>query len=399
MNMQIRHGWYGTGLLFLVALAAPCTPALADSNTYVTPSFSVGRGYDDNLFFTPTNEKSDSFWRFSPALEAGFESESLALGGYYTVDAERYAEFKDLDSNVARRNGALKLKYQATQRLQLLLDGNYISTNTPSEISPGTGLAIGRARAKVYSVAPSLTYEYSALTTIGAGYRDVRQVLAGSPDTDLRSTMLRLSRQLGDRDTLHAHFTNDIYDFDTFGSVTSRAFTLGWAHAATANTSFSIAAGPRDTEGDISAELSASLRHALESGTVSIDYFRTQTEVLGQPAPVDAHIFSILVDYALNPAIDIQVAPSVVRNSVNASDADVYRLNLHGRFKLSDMLSLIGSYQYNLQKGVLGGASDVRISDNVIYVGVAFTFHPSQSDIFKKRQIPPFETLWPAPRH
>jgi predicted porin len=372
--------------------------ARADSSLYLIPSIAVGRAHDDNLFSTPTDTESDSLWRVSPALEAGYESESLTFAGYYTFDAERYASHPELDSNAARRNAAINLRYQATPRLSLAMQDDYTSTNSLAELAPGTIVEPGREHARVYSLTPSLKYALSEVMSGSVGYASTREDLYGGPSTDVHTASLGLARLLSERDTLEMDFAASRYDFGGGDSVDSRVLTLGWTRALTPQTNLSLAAGPRDTDGSVTAELSAALHQTLDEGELSLGYTRSQTAVVGQAGTADTRTFTAALDYRYGPDLEMELSPSYASDRTRSSTADVFRLNLNVSYKLGKNVSLVGSYQYNRQRGLLGGIGNPEIVDNVVYAGLVFSF-PTTTGNFAERHTSPFETLWPAPRH
>ena len=386
--------------VWIAACAAATIPAAvtADSSLYVTPSFSVGRAHDDNLFSTPTNTQADSLWRFSPALEAGYESESLTVAGYYTFDAERYSHHNELDSNEARRSSAVNLRYQAMPRLTLAFEGDYTSTNSLAEFAPGTIVEPGREHARVLTLTPSLRFQFDELTAGSAAYTSSRQELFGSPDTDINTAALGLKHEMSRLDALAVDFTATHYDFGLGGTVESRVLTAGWTRALTPETSVSLAAGPRDTEGSKSTDVSTGLQHTLENGRFTLNYIRTQTAVVGQASTVDSRSISAMLDFTFNVDYEAQILPSYTSDTSQSLRADVTRLDLNLGYKLNKDISLVGSYQFNRQRGLLGGIGNPEILDHVFYLGLVFSF-PKTTGNFMERHSSPFETLWPSPRH
>ena len=383
-----------------IAICASTAPmaAVGDTSLYVIPAFSIGRVHDDNLFSTPTDMQADYLWRFSPALEAGFESETLTLAGFYTVDAERYAHDTELDSNEARRNAALNLRYEATPRLSLALEGDYTSTNSLAEPAPGTVVEPGREHARVLTFAPSLKYAFTELTSGTLGYTSTRDELFGTPSTDVDTADFGIEQLATRLDTLTLDYALDHYDFGPGDTAESRVLTGGWTRAFSPDTSVILAAGPRDTEGSRSVDLHAGLKQTLETGIFSLDYLRSQNVVVGQAGTVDTRTVTALLDFTFAADYELQIAPSYSSDKTATSRADVTRLDLNLSYKLAQDTHLVGSYQYNRQRGLLGGIGNPEIQDRVVYLGLVFSF-PTTTGNFSERHSSPFETLWPAPRH
>lgn len=372
--------------------------ALADSTLYMSPGLSIGRMYDDNLFFTSVNRQSSSLWRISPAIEGGYLSEPLTFAGYYTVDAERYAQHPELDGNTVRRDETVDFSYKPNERLDITADASYISTDTPAELTLGTGLSFGRTRARVYTAHPTSDYRFDAVTTGRAGFDYEKDELAGGLHTLVRTGTLGLDHATSERATWSLNYAATDYGFPG-SQITSRALTLGLAYDLTPETKGTLAAGPRNTAGETAPEIAATLRHSFGEGSLLLDYARSQTTVIGQPAPVDTRVYQASLDWIPLPRLEVLIRPSYVRDSSGASRAGVYRVGLNASYKFGRLVSAVCTYQYNLQRGVLGGSGDEEIIDNVIFLGLVFSFPGAAASAFAERQSSPFETLWPAPRH
>lgn len=370
--------------------------AAADSELYVGPSLAVGRVYESNIFASATDRQSDSLWRVSPAIDAGYQSDRFTLAGYGTVDAERYGEHPNLDANAVRRYETLLMRYKATPRLGLDLHADYTTTETPAQLTPATELLLGRVHARVLSVSPSVTYAFSPLTTGSATYINTQYLLAGSPDTDIGTAALDLTRQVDERDALKFDFASSRYDFGAGSVVNSRVLSVGWDHKLSGTTDLLLAAGPRNTNGDVVPDISVNLSHDMEGGNLQLSYARSQEAVIGQAGIVDTRSFSAGLRYTLSPYLQVQFAPSYVSERSGGGDARLYRLTAGAEYKFDSSVSLLASYQYNFQRGLLTGGPDQKILDNVIYVGLVFSFRSSISGAFEKRRNSPYELLWPS---
>lgn len=395
MPMRYHRPFIGT--LGALAVALPAA-AWCDSSVYLTPSLTVGRAYDDNLFFTPTDKQASALWRVSPALEAGYRSEPLTLAGFFTVDAERYSQHPELDSNAVRRDEALNLAYTPTERLDVAMDASYISTNTPAELTPGSSFGFGRTRARVYTAEPTLAYRLDPVLTTRLGLQYEKDELTGSFDSFARTPSLGLDYATSPRATWKLDYAASDYGFVN-RTVTSRVLTAGLDYDLGPETKVAFAAGPRNTEGQTIAEASATLRHSFEDGSLFLDYARSQTIVFGLAAPVNTRTYQATFDYSPTPYLEFMFIPSVTQDDSNGTTADVYRLGTNLSYKFDRSLIAICTYEYNRQRGLLGGVGDVEITDRVIFVGLVFTYTADFGGSFHERQTSPFETLWPAPRH
>jgi len=384
-----------TGILLLSLAIAH--EGRADTATYLSPSIAIGGVYDDNVFRSSTDRQADEILRVSPAIEAGYGSEALSIAAYYTFDAERYHHHPALNGNTVRRNAALNLDYLFTPRLTFSLDSNYTSTETPSELDPTLSLGLGRAHATYVTVAPSLGYAFDELTYGRIGYAHDVETLASVPQTYSDTGTLGLEHRFTALDSGDLNFADTRYNFGPNDVVDSTVATAGWTHFLTPTSSFSVAAGPRRTEGVNSLDYSAGLNYVLDSGTFNIAYARSQTALIGEFVPADSRSLAAKLDYNYSDSLEFYLAPSLSSATVAAARATLYRMDASFSYRVTRVMSLVGSYEYSLQRGLLTGA-DSKILNNVVYIGLLFARPVAGPSAFMQRRSTPFETRWPAPR-
>lgn len=348
--------------------------AAAQSATYLSPSFAAGRVHDDNIFGSAVQPQGDYLWRFSPALQAGYRSDTLSLDGIFTFDVERYSAHRQLDSNQARKNAALDLKYRASPRLDLSVDGAYAKTNTPNELSMAAGLQLGRAAAAVYSLQPAVTYRFSPLTSGTASYSFTRETLEPGIDSDIRNATFTLSHALDERNSANLNLVGSDYAFSQGGESTSHALLAGWVHDFSPQTSLSLQAGPRVTDGTRSTDVLASLRQTDEHGEWSLAYGRTRATVIGIPGTVDMRIATGTLVYWPSKSLRLELLPAIISDRAAGSKVSVYELQLRASYSLSQTVSLVGWYQADVQRGVLNSPVDEDIARHVAFVGLVFSW-------------------------
>jgi hypothetical protein len=384
----------------LLGVATAAQESRADTTTYLSPSIAVGGLYNDNIFLTSSDSgverRGDEILRISPALEGGYGSETLTVGGYYTFDAERYDHDPGLDGNTVRRNAAFDFNYLATPRLDLAMQADYTSTQTPSELDVTT-LAVGRAHAVYMTVAPSMGYAFDELSFGRIGYTHGLEELGSNPDTSTDTGNLGFEHRFTPRDDFDFNFYATRYDFGPNDVVDSRVVTVGWTHQFTPLTSVSVAAGPRRTESDNSVDYSAGLHTTLNSGTFDFDYNHTETALIGEFRPAESQSVVAKLDYFAGNDLEFYVVPSASRDTIGTAVATLYRLDASFNYRLSRVTSLVGSYEYSRQNGLLTGATS-QIMNNVIYIGLMFSTPAPGESAFSQRRANPFENQWPAPR-
>src|SRR2546422_4394985 len=357
------------------------TASPAQTGYYLTPSLSVAEVYDDNLFYTPSPRTQDFFTRTSPGLKAGYQSAPLTVEGSYTSDSEIYKQHKELTTPLVRQRGSIELKATPDQVLTLSVPVSFFQTRTPTELNLQTGLAVGRVRAERYTTNPAFTYRYDPLTTAKGDYAYSKDLLAGGITIDSHIVNLALDSRLSPRDTVGPGYLGRRFEFSGFPALTSHAFTLGWSHDLTPLTTFTLRGGPRLTEGTVDRlpEASASIRHKLQSGELSLAYASVLTTVFGLTNSVKSQSITATATTQLLSTLRLSVAPAFYKISSEAFKATVYVMNLEASHQLTKTLAWAAAYQFSLQQGSPSGQREVEILHNVFLIRLIFTY-PARVD-------------------
>ena len=381
------HGYipYWLRVVFVAGVLIP-SAAPAQTGYYLTPSLSIAEVYDDNLFYTQSPRTHDLFTRISPGLKAGYQSAPLTVEGSYAFDSEVYSQHSELTTPLVRQRGLIELKATPTQVLTLSLPVSYYQSRTPTELNLTTGLAVARVRAERYTTNPGFTYRLDPLTTAKGDYTYSKDLLAagitaGAITIDTHIVNLALDRRLSPRDTVGPGYLGRRYEFSGFPALTSHAFTLGWSHELTALTTFMLRGGPRLTEGTVDRlpEASASIRHKLQSGELSLAYASVLTTVFGLTNSVKSQSITATATTQLLSTLRLSVAPAFYKISSEAFKATVYVMNLEASHQLTKTLAWAAAYQFSLQQGSPSGQREVEILHNVFLIRLIFTY-PARVD-------------------
>src|SRR3989441_8678476 len=386
------HGYipYWLRVVFVAGVLLP-SAAPAQTGYYLTPSLSIAEVYDDNLFYTPSPRTHDFFTRISPGLKAGYQSAPLTVEGSYAFDSEVYSQHSELTTPLVRQRGLIELKATPVQVLTLSLPVSYFQSRTPTELNLTTGLAVGRVRAERYTTNPGFTYRFDPLTTAKGDYTYSKDLLAagitaggitaGSITLDSHIEKLVLDHRLSLRDTVGPGYVGRQFAFSGFPALTSHAFTLGWSHELTPLTTFTLRGGPRLTEGTVDRlpEASASIRHKLKSGELSLAYASTITTVFGLANSVKSQGITATATTELLPKLRLSGAPAFYKISSETFKATVYAIYLESSYQLTKTLAFAAAYQFSLQQGSLSGQREVEILHNIILIRLTVTY-PARVD-------------------
>jgi hypothetical protein len=265
--------------------------------------------------------------------------------------------------------------------LTLSLVGAYFQTRTPSELNLQTGLAGGRVRAERYTTNPAFSYRFDPLMTAKGDYTYSKDLLAGGTTTDSHIVNLSLDNRLTPRDTVGPGYVGRHFVFTGFPAVTSHVFTLGWSHEFTPLTTFTLRGGPRMTNGTVDRlpEASASIRHTLKHGELSLSYASSQATVIGQAVATKVQSVTGTATVELLPRLKLSAAPAFFKTSSEAFKATVYAMSLEASHQLTKTLALAASYQFSLQQGTLTGERDVEILKNIFLIRLTVTY-PARVD-------------------
>ncbi len=362
----------------LLVCAASLTPeavrAQSDSGWLVKPSLLTALAYDDNIFFSPVQPLDDRILRLSPAFETGYRSAPTAFNAYYTLDAQRYDRYSQLDDDRIRDAGELNFSHEATPRLTLLADASHIRTQAPGELDPRSGLALGRASAERSYLSPSAIYQFNRLTTGSVSYAFNRDEVVGGIGSETRVLALHMDRLISRRDTFRVGYHAEEIEFENGATVDMQVLLLGGTRQFTPQTSLTLLAGPRLIEGgeddEVDPEVAASMVHEFSRGDFGLTYTRSQTTVIGVAGTADTRSLSAALIYPLGNSLGVRAESGFFTSELDGLEADAVVTDVELGYRLGDYLSLIGAYEFNSQRGSLETPGFGDINRNVVWVGL-----------------------------
>ncbi|MBI3494271.1 MAG: outer membrane beta-barrel protein [Acidobacteria bacterium] len=343
--------------VLIVASVTPASPTWAQGRFSWAPSVSIAEVADSNVFSTPSSGESDFVTRTSPGVQAGYQSVPLQLVGRYTCDAERYRDHPQLNDTFARQQAGLDLR-ATVRRTTLTTAASYVTTHTPQELNALTGLTVQRAPAMQYSVAPSLNYQFNALTRGSVAFQLARSTFGetastatGAPSIVTREFTVGVDRHLAATDVARARYRERSFDFGgapaLSSGATSRALLLGWTHDVSRLTQTTVTVGPRLSDGSVRPEVAVDVRRRLQSGDVALSFARTEGVALGEAGAIE--VKRLTGSLTARPArrLELRAGPGVSRDEAPLSGlkATVYLLDVAATSPLTRWLSLQASYQ------------------------------------------------------
>ena len=350
-------------------------PTGITQGTTFVPSMSVGAGYDDNVFWSPT-PVSDQIWRVTPGFGVDQESPRVSWMSLYHFDAERYRTNAALTTPMARQTGSSDLHFMESAATTLVAMGGYDSTSTPGDLNLTTALAIPRSSASRWYGDASLTHETGPRTALDVAYHVSRDSASIGEDVTTQGVDFGVTRKVASRNAatfsvLGRHFTFDGID-GTRSDLSSIATVFGWTNRITPHTSWTLRAGPRLEGGSAHLELAAVVRHQGTGSDVSVEYDSTQTTALGLTGPVDERRAIATVAYHLPARMDATLQGGVYSSQFAGLTARVYRAAATVTKHLSDSVLLSLDYALDVQKGLLGVPQEVILPSDTAVAPVSF---------------------------
>jgi len=364
--------------LLAVILALAVTPAVswAQAGWYIIPSLSLTEEFDDNVFSGSSNRVSDFITRGSPGLSAGYRSEPLTLLVSSGFDAEFFEENRELSNVGDRWRSDVEFQYRPTRTLTLGVRADFAQTVTPTELSPQTGIELGRQQTTLWDVSPSLSYRFTPSTSGDASYLHRRSITESLTNVT-QEARLRLSHLLTPRDTGTLGYTLRQIETDAASADRSHAMTIGWTSRLSATTTLSLEAGPRvsESDGTLGAEAAASLERRLKLGAVSVAYTRSETAIIGRAGT--AQFDNLSGSLRLEPRRSLRLNFGALVSEIaeeGVRDTTVYGLSASVEYQITKWLSARATYRFSRQE-----QGSFTIPHNIFSIGLDVR-HPVRAD-------------------
>ena len=351
--------------------------ALAQTGWVVLPSFTLAEEFDDNVFVSTTDPKSDFITRLTPGLQLGYRSVPFTLLASGSIDAEIYANNSELSDAANRKRAALEVKYLPFRLLTVSLNVTYFETNTPSELVPTTGLQLARTRATQLAIIPAATYEITSVDTATASYAFFHDTLDGGLDNDTHRVKLGYARQLTPLDTGFINYRLHVFENQGNPTTITNTPTLGWKRQLTPNTVLTLEGGPRVVSGGpsfiddtVEPEAHASLEHSFKLAKVALEYHRTEAIVVGRPGKVELE--SVSGSFEIEPMrlLKLRFQPGYYRTFGGEDPtATVYGFLLGALYPIKSWLTARLDYRFAYQK-----QADTSLPHNIVTLSLDFVY-------------------------
>jgi hypothetical protein len=319
---------------------------------YLLPSVSITEIFDDNIFQSTRSREADAITRFSPELGFGYRSIPLTVLGYVLLDAELFAVHTD-QSGLNRKQVRFDAESRPDQTLTLRLSGVFDQTETPTDLTQNLGLQLGRTESTRGSISAGAAYRFDRRFTGEASYTFTTDTSGGISNT-LHQALVSLVGQLTPRDAgrIVYHMQRGNSDGE---AVASDSLVFGWDHRLSETTSFSVALGPRYSDGQLQVEAYASVIHRLTNGQLSATFARTEGTIIGQRGLSTTTSFGAGISLRPWRALGLSITPHFAEVT-GGLHTTTYGSEFTARYEIARYIQLVTQYAIAYQKGG-GGAN------------------------------------------
>jgi hypothetical protein len=104
-----------------------------------------------------------------------------------------------------------------------------------------------------------------------------------------------------------------------------------------------------------------------------LSYVRTQATAIGLAGPVNVESIGAAAVHSPEHSLEIRAGASMATSTRGGFEAKAYRMNLEARRRMTPNVSLVGSYEYNLQRGALDAPAEGTMIRHVVLFAVAWS--------------------------
>jgi len=195
-----------------------------------------------------------------------------------------------------------------------------------------------------------VTYQAGRLTTATFGYTAAHDRML---DVRLltQTATAAIERHPSARDGVRFEFTHQNFLFNTRDRQISQALTAEWTRELTHATALIVRGGPRVTEGALSPDVAASVRHTMRAGETSLAYEHTETTLIGLVGIADTHSLAVRVSGEPRPGLRVRVEPGLLRTRQMDRASIVYHVSAGYSQAIAARLTFEATCDLNLQRG------------------------------------------------
>lgn len=355
----------------------------------VTPSIALRGEYDDNVYFTTTDEISDYLAIISPALTFDYASELINLEAVGIVDVLRYLDENDI--NTENQRYTINGGYRFMERWALSGNFSYIKDTTLDSELDEVGIVYVREDRERFNAGAGLSYQVSELSDMGVNYAysktDYDEI--GLEEYNTNNVSLSYNRKFNDGiDVFTISPSFERWNLDV-SDVDGYRLNFGWTHLPSETYRLEVFLGgrytvqnfedDRDTTGNWGGLADINLRkrtetHSLLIGAGTDIYLRPDTDELSQVYKIYCNLTRRVTE-RFSAGVNSRLSLNQPDDADAVNDKEIWYFTVIPSLSYSltekHSLQLSYSYQHIYDKNL---ENDRRYDRNRVWLSLNFNF-------------------------
>ena len=349
------------------------------------PTLTIGGEYNDNVFLTNEQKRSDFIASFTPAVRLALERSTYRWVAGYSFTAEKYLDNSELDNAVQRQDFFVTGFQRLSPQLTLTLSDTFVEDKNTNLVSPEE-IAVGRRTSRSNAFAPGLTWQFAPETSLTASLTYTLQRFdgEGALDSDVYRLLADVHHDFTPRLTGIAGYEMRYLDVDGQFGISTHTARLGATYRFTPTIVGTLILGPTvrvsKEETGVTPYADASLTDLFSWGSASLyvnHYVGTAGGLGGTTENTSVggivQITTWLRDLVLEAAPRYSISKSV--GGGNAIDVRSFSIDLRAAYRFTSWLAAVGGYRFFQQRSDSGSTSLARdVDQNRLFFGVQFGY-------------------------
>jgi len=355
----------------------------------LTPSFTLGGEYNDNVFFDSGNRHSDGIFTFSPGATLSLQREGFRLATGITTAGQVFVDDSSQNGFGKSLQFVGDLFYQLAPRWTFTFNDNFVYDRNSNTLTSG-GVSVGFEQALRNTATAALRWQATPNTGVDfLGSQTLVRFPGGvsqgsdAENSDTYRVGVGVDHRLTQR--LTGGFNVGIAYIDIENEKSAWTFTpaLTAAYDITPTLKGFVSGGPIIVErgGDTSLEpsIGVGLEQTFKFGVARIGYDRAVTaETIGltdrQAVFGSLELTTLLRGLRLEFTPRYAIADTDISGSRSGTKETLktLTLNLNATYQIARSISLIGSYTFFRQTSDRSGVGDV--DQNRVFFGIQYAY-------------------------
>jgi hypothetical protein len=372
VRLPPRIGW---DLLYAPPAPGPIT---------FTPSLTISEEFNDNVFLSNEDKRSDFITQFTPAFTLALQQPGFQLTAGYSFTAAIYANEDQLNDIANRHNFLTQVSWAATPQVTLSLMDRF-TYDRNSYAASVSGISSGRREAfsNVFGATADFKVTQRATWNLSGAYTLEGFGGADSQDSSVYHVGTGFDYVATPRLTLTAGYSFEYFDIEDETASYTHTSRVGGTYQITPTLSATLSGGPSvlvsDGDSSVSPAVTASLSKVVSWGSMGLFYDRSigtagrfggpsDNQTFGGNITAATFLRGLFVDFS--PRYTISKTDDTARSR---TDIEALTLNVSFSYQLARYVAIVGAYTF-LNQRTSGDGNSADVDQNRISLGLQFGY-------------------------